>query len=471
MSPPVSVSQNCLRIVDRKRTHKPILSLCMIVRNEESYLDGCINSVADVVDEIIVVDTGSTDQTVRIAQQFGAIVFHFTWSDHFSSARNESIKHATGDWILYLDADERLAGESKDELIRWLHNPDAAYVNVIIASPNSNSTGHLSRSHRLFRNLPGIQFTGRIHEQISPSFMKLGYNEHFSSIRIEHLGYHKSPVKMAQKNRRNVRLLKKQIADDPRNFYWHYCLAQNLMLWGKFERAITSLDTALQLGEVPNDIRCSVYNNLAEAHLKLSNYALAIQCARRAISVSEEQATSHLLLFQIYERLNDKQAQIKSLESAIRLIDRRRSHCRATSLEAYVDPFLVYLKIANLYFEKDDVEKAQNYYAKVLDKNKNNFLALQGLAACFLKSGDFTQAYEILNRLITLGSNDVAALDKFAWLAIKLGKHDEAMESYLQLLKLQPANIQVKKRLAALYSKSGQIDQAQKILSEIHSES
>jgi len=95
---------------------KPSLSLCMIVKNEEEYLQECLASVEDVVDEIILVDTGSTDRTVEIAGQFDAEVHHIPWNDDFAAARNESIKHASGDWILQLDADERLDPESKKEL-------------------------------------------------------------------------------------------------------------------------------------------------------------------------------------------------------------------------------------------------------------------------------------------------------------------------------------------------------------------
>ena len=93
------------------------ISLCMIVRNEESYLPECLESVADVVNEIIIVDTGSTDNTKKIAESFGATVFDFTWVDDFSKARNYSLSKASNDWILYLDADERLDKNSINELV------------------------------------------------------------------------------------------------------------------------------------------------------------------------------------------------------------------------------------------------------------------------------------------------------------------------------------------------------------------
>ena len=89
------------------------VSLCMIVKNEENYLPNCLNSIKDIVDEIIVVDTGSTDKTVDIAKSFGAKVYYFPWRNNFSEARNESLKYATKDWILILDADDELSPKNQ----------------------------------------------------------------------------------------------------------------------------------------------------------------------------------------------------------------------------------------------------------------------------------------------------------------------------------------------------------------------
>src|SRR5438132_13758737 len=87
---------------------RPRRSLCMIVRNEEQNLAACLESVADLMDEIVVVDTGSNDRTGDVARRFGARVFDFPWVDSFAAARNESLRRATGDWIFWLDADERI---------------------------------------------------------------------------------------------------------------------------------------------------------------------------------------------------------------------------------------------------------------------------------------------------------------------------------------------------------------------------
>src|SRR5579884_2195452 len=94
------------------QTGKPRVSLCMIVRNEESNLPSCLELIREIVDEIIVVDTGSTDKTKEVAANLGAKVFDFPWKDSFASARNESLRHATGEWIFWMDADDRMDREN-----------------------------------------------------------------------------------------------------------------------------------------------------------------------------------------------------------------------------------------------------------------------------------------------------------------------------------------------------------------------
>src|SRR5208282_6889122 len=146
------------------------LSLCMIVRNEEPLLPGCLESVRGVVDEIVAVDTGSSDATPEIVRTHGGLLLRHTWRDDFSAARNVSLDGATGDWILCMDADERLRPEEHGRLRRLIErsaSEDAFLVPIRSETP----TGvQLTRGHRLFRNRKGIRFSGRIHEQISPSF-------------------------------------------------------------------------------------------------------------------------------------------------------------------------------------------------------------------------------------------------------------------------------------------------------------
>ena len=134
------------------------VSLCLMVRNEEAVLPGCLQSTADLVNEIIVVDTGSTDRTKEIAANFGAKVFDFPWCDDFAAARNECIRHATGEWIFWMDADERI-DEANREKLRALFEP---------IKPRQEELSHgLHGSHGLKSSAASVSSVSSVAENFS----------------------------------------------------------------------------------------------------------------------------------------------------------------------------------------------------------------------------------------------------------------------------------------------------------------
>ena len=135
MRPWLSGKRSALMQIE-KASKKSTLSLCMIVKNEEKHLVKCLKSVRDVVDEMIIVDTGSTDKTIDIARVFGAKVFDFPWTGDFSAARNHSLAQATGDWILVLDADEVISARDFDELKALIRKRSSSPVAYSIVTRN-----------------------------------------------------------------------------------------------------------------------------------------------------------------------------------------------------------------------------------------------------------------------------------------------------------------------------------------------
>lgn len=189
------------------------LSLCMIVRNEEAYLADALKSAQEIVDEIIVVDTGSSDRTVEIAREYGAKVFFKEWDDSFASARNESLAHATGDWVLIMDADERIPPQFKDNL-RSLLIPTEQPISYLVYIRNylrendeSSVLGHYVV--RLFRKTPETTFFGVIHEQLYPNWGEVTLPE--ESFYLTHLGYGKQDKKAQKIEQRNLPLIQKAL--------------------------------------------------------------------------------------------------------------------------------------------------------------------------------------------------------------------------------------------------------------------
>ncbi len=211
------------------------LSAAMIVRNEERFLRDCMESLNGVADEIVVVDTGSTDNTKQIATEYGARIFDFPWRDDFSAARNESIAHCRGRWIVFIDADERLGPVDKAAVRADLSRPGFAAFTVKYRPISWFTT---FREYRVFRNDPRIRFEGIIHETVLPTVMKVCDDEGLaigdSVIEIDHVGY---DGEMGHKHRRNLPLLQRHVASLPENVFLRYKLGAVLKALGDTEGA------------------------------------------------------------------------------------------------------------------------------------------------------------------------------------------------------------------------------------------
>jgi glycosyltransferase involved in cell wall biosynthesis len=216
------------RLAARARTRPGAgrVSLCMIVRDEEEMLAACLESCREAVAEMIVVDTGSSDRTVEIAESFGARVLRFPWTGSFSEARNAGIDAATGSWILWLDADEQLEPGDAARIAELTRQPwrEAHWlVETNYTGQQEAGTASQHMALRLWRNRPAYRFSGAIHEQIRNS-MPYDLSERFgsSSLRIRHYGYLKARIDDRDKHQRNLELLQGELEANPRAAFTHF---------------------------------------------------------------------------------------------------------------------------------------------------------------------------------------------------------------------------------------------------------
>jgi len=225
--------------VSRRELALKKISLCMIVKDEEANLPRCLSSVKGIVDEIVVVDTGSTDGTKSIAKRMGAKVYDFPWNGSFADARNESIKYATGDWILIMDADEEINTGSRLQIQQLANNPMKRPVNYLIQIGNILDEGGIveTRMSRFFPNNKGIVFEGPIHESLKidgKDFMTLATD----LITLKHYGYSKQFVDERNKMERNISALEAEVAKDPNSAYYSYHLASSYIVAKQMDKAI-----------------------------------------------------------------------------------------------------------------------------------------------------------------------------------------------------------------------------------------
>jgi tetratricopeptide (TPR) repeat protein len=218
------------------------VSLCMIVRNEEAYLDGCLASVSGIADETIVVDTGSTDATRTIALSHGAQVYDFEWCDDFAAARNESIRRASGDWILWMDADDRLvqeSGQTLRELLCSLGDEKVGYLMRVECPGPDGGPMHCAVHARLFPNHARVRWQYPVHEQIVPSLLAIGAELQTTDVRIRHVGY--APWRMPAKLQRNLAIVEKALVARPLDGYLLSIRGELLVGLGRAAEALVAL--------------------------------------------------------------------------------------------------------------------------------------------------------------------------------------------------------------------------------------
>ncbi len=213
------------------------LSLCMIVRDEEEMLPRCLAAAAPAVDEIVIVDTGSTDRTIEIARSFGARVIEREWTGSFSEARNVSFEAATGDWIIYLDADEVLVADDVERLRALTGHVWREAFYLVETSFTGQSGDGMAVTHnamRVFRNRPSYRFEGRLHEQIAHQLPTCAPGRlERTQIRVEHYGYLGAVRDAKEKSRRNIELLRAQAAEGPADAFLHFNLGTEYLAAGR----------------------------------------------------------------------------------------------------------------------------------------------------------------------------------------------------------------------------------------------
>ncbi|PYG89880.1 glycosyltransferase involved in cell wall biosynthesis [Ruminiclostridium sufflavum DSM 19573] len=228
------------------------LSLCMIVKNEEAWLDNCLQSAGNIADEIIIVDTGSTDGTKEICRKYNACIYTFLWNENFSEARNFGLEKASGKWILWLDADEELEIDDTASFLNMLEKSDTDFqmislINYFGSPPPDPNKSYLFSSYRLFRNNRGIRFTGSIHEHLDIQISSASANyEVIPNARIYHYGYMEHVVEIKEKHKRNLYLLQKEKQGSDYSPWIDYHIASEYYRVKKYIEAFNNINLSLK---------------------------------------------------------------------------------------------------------------------------------------------------------------------------------------------------------------------------------
>ncbi len=351
----------------------PTLSLCMIVKNEEKFVEQCLQSVQKLVDEIVIVDTGSTDKTKEIAAKFTRKIYDFVWCDDFAAARNVSLAHATGDWILILDADEVVAEQdylmirtliantpsevsaflvtqrnyfnSKEDLrlgsVKDMNITAGGAELDFISAENDSYTESRGKSCwlpslivRLFRREEGVAFTGRVHEDVSRS---LHGKIILSTIPIHHYG--KCDLNSWKKKNELYTRLGEHKAEEQVDYYACFELGRQYL---------SCQDGKPQLGKAKEMLERSIllksdfwlsWFNLGSVHLLQDDLNSARICLEKALEYNSQSPQIYLNLGVVYIKL-------KQYEEAVSVLIQGINN-NPTRADLYKNLGLCYLEMGN----------------------------------------------------------------------------------------------------------------------------
>lgn len=265
------------------------VSLCIIVKNEARELYRCLKSATSAVDEIIIIDTGVADKTSRIAREFGAQVV--LWNNNYSSACNKLLEMATGDWVLFLDADEELAPESLEVLRRIIKDKSVSGYFLRIETYRDDGAGEKIGSDivfRLFKNRSDYRFQGTIHEQLMDVIIEKNKKARYSIAEdfvILHYGYLNNDMgKKNKESRKYLNLIQEQIIEKPDDQLLRYHYGLELYRIGDYEQAATELIKAADDLDCQTSYLPKLLHYIVRSYYVNNKYVSALNCIRQGLN-------------------------------------------------------------------------------------------------------------------------------------------------------------------------------------------
>jgi len=386
---------------------KPLVSLCMIVKNEEKNLPGCLDSVRGLVDEIVIIDTGSEDRTIQIARSFGAKVHCMAWRGDFAAARNESLARACGEWIFYLDADERLVADGLADCVRKTASRpgvDAWSVNIRNHKFGTEAFDN-TLNLRLFRRLPGVMFENEVHERVELSLARVGARTGIAPFTIAHFGYSLAPDALKLKLERNLALSAKHLEREPDDPYCLYYLGVTLLLLGRYEECRPYFEKALAAKDPQAPLNAMLYNLVAYLNLLEEKTGDALAAAEKSRKLVPLQNTAYLLSGLAHFRGGEYEEALPFLTRArdFLLIPPEKRKSGISQEYAFIDSAEFHRLIGTCRAETGRYAEAVLSFREYmrLDGAKADCLKLAGL--CCVNSGDYAAGLELLEQAEELG--------------------------------------------------------------------
>ena len=373
----------------------PKLSLCMIVKNEAENLRRCLDSVKEVVDEMIVMDTGSTDDTIAIAQSYGAIVPSYDWQGNFSDARNEALKYVTGDWVLVLDADEELNLSIVPKMRRAMEKEENLVINLIRHEIGAVQSPY-SLISRLFRRHPQVTFTRPYHSIIDDNVAILLKKEpnwkivELPEIAIFHYGYTVDKIASLDKFERARKAMEGFYQQHPHDPYVCSKLGGLYLKIGRDKEGFKLLKHGLKCHGSNPHILYELYYHLANYYYSVEEFKQSADNFIKAI----KQPILDKLKLGAYNNLGGLLYEAEKYETALSIFEK--------TIE--IDPSYAdgYYNLGLVLKQLHRLPESIKAYKKALKLNPDNSTIYQNLGVAYIVFGSYNEAIEIWQKGLQL---------------------------------------------------------------------
>jgi GT2 family glycosyltransferase/tetratricopeptide (TPR) repeat protein/2-polyprenyl-3-methyl-5-hydroxy-6-metoxy-1,4-benzoquinol methylase len=434
------------------------ISGCLIVRDNAKTIGACLESLRPWVDELVVVDTGSKDDTPRIAAELGARVSHFEWVDDFSAARNESVRHARGEWVFWMDSDDVIDEANGRALRELADGPHPAnvlgyVVRVHCTGPDPGRRDDVTVvDHvKLFRNRPGLRFEHRIHEQIIPAIRRAGGDVAWTDLFVVHAGYDHSPEGQARKKERDLRILHQELSERPGHPFTLFNLGMTYADVGEPGRAAGYLEESLRNSAPGDSQRRKAYSLLAFCRAALNDLAGALRACEEGLAECPEDVEL-LFRFGVYLHAAGR------LREAVTAYGRVLSPTGAryfTSLDRGVAGFKARANLAAVHADLGEWDRAESLLRDVTAEEPNYRPAWRGLGDLLVRRGGIDDATDLAKRL---AANPQLAAEGHLLagrVARVRGRNDEARRAWASSSSVDPTDPEPLGQLARLHFESG----------------
>lgn len=349
------------------------ISLCMIAKNEENVLGRCLESVKYLVDEIIIVDTGSTDSTVKIAEKYGARIFYYKWDNSFSNARNCSLEKATKDWILIMDADDEFEKKDRDKLLKLVNDKDnhtdIYFLQTLSYSGDKPAYENITMNLniRLIRNGKGYKFIGNVHEQIvpPPNHSNNSQNIKIEDIRFYHYGYLNEIIKAKNKRKRNMDLIKKNLDKNSNNSFMLFNMGNEYYAMSQYKEALEYYMKSYENFVPQEGFSSKLILRLVSCNQILRNYEMEYKFIDEGLKYYPNFTDLEFIRANTLMGEGKYLSAINSLEKCIQMGEPPVEINELVGVGSYK----TYYVLSNIYFNLKEYDKALYYCDKVLKSN------------------------------------------------------------------------------------------------------